>query len=556
VKYVLLPLRTEALRSRKRSQVEADDATSTDSSAELSEAFMTTIGQHFTACASDTIPFVSFLIKLTIDCSKKQNLQRHSPDTIFIEALFHNFCKAFGLKFTETLPSISLQILETVEAMLQILIDRDIFVAPEILRSLVSNLTGLMAHHTRESDKTEKVRWKLVHQLIRLDADVFLVADTSIDGKENSLLESLLAQVTSSSDSVDIATSLLQQSIIQSLLKAYENARDLSTFVEIWEAQLRVVFLKQLPGASVRMKSIWDGDLLFNSCCEVLGKSSSTHQMSQMIEKLQTTISDKSSLSSNTSSEADLLPCLIILDCIFSSTMKEAMIGSLIPIATKSFLELLKSVNHDLHGSNYPEKWRLWKILGRIEEVWHMDRFLLASGLPPRVGDFSQADLPSALIDTAIKVQKNISKVLKKHSKKLTTAPIMEIFYMLNFLAFLEGSYPDLHGFFVEVINGVVQRLQSAATEDTVKYTEQVGCFIWDCKHHNIRNWIDLDLSILARLLLSFPELWRLDTTSLFLVRFIPNIQAEKYHPMINFSEDLFSSASSKCQVILRRLPA
>ncbi|KAK4143832.1 nucleolar pre-ribosomal-associated protein 2 [Dichotomopilus funicola] len=154
--------------------------------------------------------------------------------------------------------------LPTVKGVMAVAADRASALSADSLRSVCSNYAL----------RKETCDWDLLLAIIKLNADVFLVTDQG-----EKLLDTVLAQ-TREPDSLGVEDSIKAVQFIVLLANGYAQARDLSTFVQLWLKQLEPVKAKNGP------QPLWAQKELSETVTDLVRSSLNSSQLIEILEWL------------------------------------------------------------------------------------------------------------------------------------------------------------------------------------------------------------------------------------------------------------------------------
>lgn len=188
--------------------------------------------------------------------------------------------------------------------------------------------------------------WELLHTVISLDANVFLIPDG-----ENSLLQDVLTRITTASADPtwkDISGPVVSD-VVLPLMSESANARDLSGFIRHWYAEL-IEFEKLRKGnkSSISTFSAWEDDALQTQLSKLFEPSLTLRQITEILDFLEERV------------EQTPDAVCVILQAIAGSITREDVIDT---VQLRLYHLMFDSGRSKKLDSRY--KWRSWRILSQ-----------------------------------------------------------------------------------------------------------------------------------------------------------------------------------------------
>lgn len=188
--------------------------------------------------------------------------------------------------------------------------------------------------------------WELLHTLILLDANVFLIPDTEIN-----LLQELLTRVTTASAEpswMGLSRQIVSN-VVLPLMSEAANARDLSGFIRHWHTEL-IEFekLRREKSSSSIIFSAWEDDALQTHLSKLLEPSLTLRQITEILDFLEERV--------------DKWPnaVCVILEAIAGSISHEDIIDA---IQLRLYHVMFDNGRSETLDARY--QWRSWRILSR-----------------------------------------------------------------------------------------------------------------------------------------------------------------------------------------------
>lgn len=188
--------------------------------------------------------------------------------------------------------------------------------------------------------------WELLHTLVLLDANVFLIQDN-----ERDLLQEVLTRITTASIDpawIEISKQVVSD-VVLPLMSESANARDLSGFIRHWYAELvEIEKLRKEKDSSISIYSAWEDDALQMQLGKLFEPSLTLRQITEILDFLE--------------EEADKSPDAV---CV----LVEAIAGAITREEVVDTVQLrLYHIIFDNRRSKKLDKryrWRSWRILSR-----------------------------------------------------------------------------------------------------------------------------------------------------------------------------------------------
>lgn len=223
--------------------------------------------------------------------------------------------------------------------------------------------------------------WALINLCLRIDANVF-ISSFSADHTRNDIpapnryLNFLLLQLSGgswkSSPRSDPNYHFKMMHVIQPLVKAYTNARDLTTFISHWREQ--IILRKQQQNTLAvdvsghcNSETLWEDEELILQVGRMVEASLTTAQITELLRNISAKLpATHAAIQCDLRSTADL----VILESIIRGLSKESNLDHLTGDAHSIYL----SISSMLSGWAGDHRWRLWRILSIFNERWSLPR--------------------------------------------------------------------------------------------------------------------------------------------------------------------------------------
>ena len=255
--------------------------------------------------------------------------RRRPEDETWLQTVFNTLVEAMP-------PSRYDQNSKAIRDMLQSAIKHKVGFELNILRAIASK------YSLSEGD----TNWELLHTLILLDANVFLIPD----GQKN-LLQEVLTRITAASaePSWQGLSSQVVSNVVLPLMSRSANARDLSGFIRHWYTEL-IDFerLQKEKGVSSPIFSAWEDDALQTQLSKLLEPSLTLRQITEILDFLEQRV------------EQHPDAVCVILEAIAGSITREEIAD-----ATQLRLYHIMFDNGRYKTLDARYKWRPWRIISR-----------------------------------------------------------------------------------------------------------------------------------------------------------------------------------------------
>ncbi|KIN03707.1 hypothetical protein OIDMADRAFT_158460 [Oidiodendron maius Zn] len=270
------------------------------------------------------------LFEIAIRAIKPQGTRRRRPeDDAWLQTVFNTLVEAM-------LPSRCDQNSKAIRGMLQSAITYKVGFELPILRTIAS----------RYALPGGATNWELLHTLILLDANVFLIPDTEIN-----LLQELLTRVTTASAETSWMglSRQIVSDVVLPLMSEAANARDLSGFIRHWHTEL-VEFekLRREKSSSSIIFSAWEDDALQTHLSKLLEPSLTLRQITEILDFLEERV------------EKWPNEVCVILEAIAGSISREDIIDA---VQLRLYHIMFDNGRPETLDARY--QWRSWRILSR-----------------------------------------------------------------------------------------------------------------------------------------------------------------------------------------------
>lgn len=256
------------------------------------------------------------LFNVAIRCSPASTPRRKITERPWLQAVFRGLGRCAGLSLSNVTEDKPLQneSLSTLEALLQVVMDRKISLDADVLETITRQYTDLFG------DSEATVRWKLISKVLALDPNVLLDSSGSRKAQEKlgatsrSITDALFIRLSAeraddphhdapyisdnTTDGKDARNphcsrvlhraeyEYVKTAILIPLMQAFAHSRDLNGFLSRWFVNLR----KNLSKTSA--PSVWEDEDVALALRPLLESSLMPHQISDLLDQYATHLSN------------------------------------------------------------------------------------------------------------------------------------------------------------------------------------------------------------------------------------------------------------------------
>lgn len=187
-------------------------------------------------------------------CVPRDTFRRKTHEAPWLETLFVAIAElGFSFAKEESPSTYSPEFVGVLEQLFRVALDRDVNLSPPTLVAHAA-YTGLF------KDELDRVEWKLTALLVRLGVDIFL--PNSGFSESRRLLTVLLEKIMLywRSGACDGNYEVIKHGILIPLARGFTDARDLTTFMELWYQQLVIMEEARTRNSSLSCFSVWEDD--------------------------------------------------------------------------------------------------------------------------------------------------------------------------------------------------------------------------------------------------------------------------------------------------------
>ncbi|KAH0537311.1 hypothetical protein FGG08_005865 [Glutinoglossum americanum] len=313
---------------------------------------------------------ITLLFEIAIRSSTYSGIKRRTRDILWVEEVFTTLAGSIGLAIS---PSTTTEIqpgkIDLLERMLDTAIRSDISLSSEVLKSMATNYSNLFSGANKE------IRWKLLEKISKLDEDIIYASGRT----DTKLLDPLLAQIAnlaipkSTKGDADNNSSIAR-TILLRLLQTFTRTH-ITGFISHWQKGLEKVERVRVSSGSddaldATRFSLWeDEDLVTNIGC-LLVKSLTLEQIKEILGFSQLNIGRSLGRISDPEQNIKTFISLVTLDAIIHGFNQDGVaILDLVEENTRSVYGALLQLASSTSRLK-PHRWRIWRVLSRIQEFW------------------------------------------------------------------------------------------------------------------------------------------------------------------------------------------
>lgn len=343
-----------------------------------------------------SIELLPELFDTAVRAVPRESFRRQTQEVPWLETLFVAVAElAYSTAKEDDPKTFTAKFVLVLEDLLRIALDRNIGLS---LHTVLTHAgyTGLF------EQGLDQVQWTVTALVVSLGVDVFLPNSGLRDTRKllDALLDKIMFQWRNgfTTDSENYKT--IKHSIVIPLLKGFAAARDLQTFMDVWQNQLVTLEEARLQNDKLPLFSVWEDDDLCDAYCEVMRASLTSSHVATHIRSATNDIrADNGKISASAQSYAKF----VVMEA--SSRCEELVFGESEKILTE-VLDTLTATLSSKQGLHW--RWRLWRFLRN-----------LLQNKRPTTGDAIIHEIRSLLIIAAKTISRN-----HKDLGKSTLAPL------------------------------------------------------------------------------------------------------------------------------------
>lgn len=217
-----------------------------------------------------------------------------------------------------------------------------------------SGYTGLL------EPKLDQVEWNVAASIVRLGVDVFVPNSGLRDARKllDALLEKIMLQWRHGTSENSSTYNTIKHDIVIPVMKGFAAARDLSTFIELWQKQLVAFEEARQANDKLPFFSVWEDDDLCNAYCEMT-RASLTR--SHVVALMRDIVSDVRAENGKVLGSAKSYAKFVVAEAsLRSKDLVFAEFGETLTSLRETVTATLQS-KQALHW-----RWRLWRFLGSL----------------------------------------------------------------------------------------------------------------------------------------------------------------------------------------------
>ncbi|KAJ5633953.1 hypothetical protein N7528_001795 [Penicillium herquei] len=421
-----------------------------------------------------------------------------------------------------------------------------VLVLEQLLRVALERNVGLSLHtvltHARYTglleEGLEQVEWAITALVISLGVDVFLPNSGLRDTRKflDALLDKIMLQWRHDAANSSKTYQAIKDDIVLPLLHGFATARDLPTFLEVWQSQLVILEKARAQDVTLPLFSVWEDDDLCNAYSEVIRTSLIGSTLSTFIQTVAVEIrADDGKISDLPESYAKF----VVVEASSRGRSWDFINAEKTLAQFFDVIEATLSSKQSIHW-----RWRLWRFV----------RNVLQNNL--HAPDNSVTQTARSLIVAA-------SKRIHRNHKNLTKAPLASLesweAYRFALVSIKGQPSEEQRDAFLAVSKDVTSLVTSISREDAQKSMEAP----WNGRVDTLNSPTILALAYVLALV-RVPNVWELiaseDRSRLF--QHLLSLAAAQYHssslPLEAVADDarfLQAWASIVCHEYLLNVP-
>lgn len=408
VKNIILPARASyfAAQNRKKTEIEAGASLSVETLlAPLAKVSNVNIRVASARNVQDlSIPAIPLLFSVAVQSLPRNTPRQRSLDDSWLR---HLFSQLRNISFSNTMHQ-HRQHISNLNWMLRGALNHRVRLDSTMLEEILAQVMNIANEDFNSPDAP--TCWALMNLCLRIDANVF-ISSSSVDHTRidipapNRYLNFVLLQLSGgkwkSSPRSDPNYNFKIVHVIQPLVKAYTNARDLPTFISHWREQ--IILCKQQQNTLAvgvprcfNSETIWEDEQLILQIGRLVEASLTRAQISDLLRKISANLPvTHAAIQCDSRSTADL----IILESIIRGLSKETNLDNLTGDAHSIYLSISSMLSGKPGWAGY-HRWRLWRILSIFNERWSLPRHSEAAKQAERLAMIKAAESISYAIST------------------------------------------------------------------------------------------------------------------------------------------------------------
>lgn len=433
VNNIILPARASyfAAQNRKKTEVEAETSLSVETLlAPLAKVSNVNIRVASVRNVQDlSIPAIPLLFSVAVQSLPRNTPRQRSLDDPWLR---HLFSQLRNISFSNNMLQHK-QHISILNWMLREAHKHRVRIDSTMLEAILAQLMNIANEDFNSLDAP--TYWALINLCLRIDGNVF-ISSSSADHTRNDIpapnryLNFLLLQLSGgswkSSPRSDPNYHFKMMHVIQPLVKAYTNARDLTTFISHWREQ--IILCKQQQNTLAvdvsgycNSETIWEDEELVSQVGRMAETSLTTAQISDLLRNISAKLpATHADIQWDFTSTADL----VILESILRGLSKQSNLDHLTGHAHSIYL----SISSMLPGWGGDHRWRSWRILSIFNERWSLPRHSEAAKQADRLAMIKAEDSISRAISAGVEdVGTDFVTELHAFSFMLKRGPVLRV---------------------------------------------------------------------------------------------------------------------------------
>lgn len=427
---------------------------------------------------SDVGTVLPLLFDIAIRSSPRDTFRRQQIEAQWLEAVLVALAEIGGFPLTASENGSAAVDTSILRALLQLAIDKHVAISLETLSSYASSYP-ISPGSTSD--------WPLTASIISLGVDVF-VPNSGIEGS-SARLQNLVSALSVTSEqlstSEDEIRDLLKNDILIPLVNGFARARDLSSFIALWQEQLRSQGPPQKSATRGDDSSLWEDQDLISAfeghVTELLATGQIENPLRQTQQALSGDLKDSAKL-------AECFAAVVIANALVAADYLEETLFALRPLLQDLF-NVASKVLQKSSKKTKTWRWHLWRLVRNIYEK-------LARAAAD--GNEEPADLLLSLAEPLVNSTKALlGDVLEVAEKQISTYQYLEVSEAFHF-AVVAVETLDFYSVSVQA-EPLLQVLYDFLVQTLS--TKEAAEAVWNGRSDQITTQPNLAMSLLSTLM-------------------------------------------------------
>ena len=323
---------------------------------------------------------IPLLFDIAIRCLPRVTPMQRSLEDSWLQDLFSKLVRYASAEIASPPPDLgSEQYTLNLIQMLQKISDHKIRLATSKLETVLAAVVKNV-----ENERDTPAHWDLIAACLDVDANVLIspsVAEAiqQTPDEPNRHLASLISCVATSTWKSSPGTSSYEVKLwkfIIPLASAFAKARNLTSFLSIWQEQLvqcqnEQTLNKTSLSATVYAPNVWEDERLSELVSRLVETTLTAGQIENLLQKAQEGVFLFEVKHSGVHSKLEAY--LVILDCLINVRLSQSNLDQLAKMLSRVYTSISDTVSNTYDWPT-EHKWRLWRVLITIDEHWLLPR--------------------------------------------------------------------------------------------------------------------------------------------------------------------------------------